>query len=312
MFSALMLLILSTCLAAEQLDPQINVMNAGQVLDVRPMVSADRKYITFGGLSAGSSSLIRMRRADIITFHVLGLQGFHDGPEQMLAGDWSGRSESANKQTAPWSMHVSGKMVKAAFFKEIKEIRLTNFNKKKQQLTMSCYYPIPGTERKSAVTGQVKPPKKEAVYLQGKFSEDLHTFSGAYVHGKDRGSFKLEKKHIQLPKQVNGRWSVPVVITHRKSPGSDPYLFEMTFDAGRVKESKWSAVKSCSCIPMRWIPSRRELAMFVAYKMEKEDKYLTYGVLNGKFSKDWQQFDAHFYCPAYGSAHIQMQKDKTP
>jgi hypothetical protein len=69
------------------LDPVVSVLNTGTSLEVQPMVSADRRYVTLNGMRAGYAG---MMGSFIENIRTLGAAPIDDRGDLLLGADWSG------------------------------------------------------------------------------------------------------------------------------------------------------------------------------------------------------------------------------
>lgn len=298
------------CLHGAQLDPQINVMNVGSVIDVAPHVSSDRKYITVG-VGGGSSNLVRLNRAEIITLDVLGLPLFSAKPAEILQGKWSATDPLGNEKESSrdWSINIRNDKVTGHCADTINGMSIKEWKWDKNIVMLQIAHADSSQKRRSATTGAERPPKMTYTYIKGVFSEDMHSIQGKVIVGNQKKDIELKRTAPKLAKAAVGQWGCDISIAHKSYRDTRSKKFSLNMTEQGVAAA-WPAVWDMQLSVLRYDQTTRQLVMLVTYKKSERSRKRSRGYINGKFDATFTQFDACFETGDYGQAHIQMRREK--
>jgi len=295
-----------------QYDPQIEVLNIGSILDVRPLVSADRKYITFGAARASFTALEGSFIENIDVLRRMGATPFRANARNLLAGDWDGVAVpqgASEDEAVDWRIRLSNRLRAAGkAFHPLDSIAVVSFDADERRVRLRLRVREPGPERRSMVERTTTDHVLREVLVQGVFGADWRTFEGEYVGEEGRGTVTLERRVDPLPDELSGVWyadceqGAPDLVA-----GEDNWV-AMAIHRGRPAVVRLPGGRQLALRPLHLNPDDRHLALVALAEPEEEGGEEICGFLHGRFSRNADKLAVHLRCGDLVSNYLLLRK----
>lgn len=202
-------------------DPEVGVLNHGAALDSRPVVSADRKYVTLGGQSARSVSLqgvfvermyrSRMRRG--------GVRRWRPTATHVLAGTWTGvativaqEGKTAEEQT--WTIIIDhGGGIAGKALHPIEDWRAQRYRPSDNSVRFLITRREPGGPiRQRTMLGRRTGGERDVpVGVVATLGDDLRRLQGTARWRTGKAHLDLRRQTPPMPPALHGTWHAATV-----------------------------------------------------------------------------------------------------
>ncbi len=293
-------------LSAAAPDPQINVLNVGNYVLAQPMVSSDRKYITFNGASAGSSSLRGVNKARIVTANILGISEFTATTRAIMRGEWEGdvsnKHASSSSETA-CSFAIGGGTSAAGFIgKQIHSVTLGKMSSK-GKLSATAYYTVEEPTRKTARGHIIVGKKQHQIKLKGIVDQTVQAWTGQWAdQDGSNGVFSFHRKEPCLTFLPDGQWIADILIGEELTPQQ----LCLSLQAGKIIKTTWPLLSDLEGTVLRWNREQNHALLYFTYHLPNDKKTYHFHC-NGVLSETGQQFDAWLQSRKLGSGRVRFQ-----
>ena len=273
-------------------DPVIDVLNTGTVLEAKPLVSADRKYVTIGGIRAQHAGLAGTFIEEI---NALGAEGAGQLPVSLLTAAWTGTMVPAGgSSSSPHevSLDLEGQIC-GRFVHKLVAVRLIRCSLATRTFDLQLTVRKPGRPRRLASGRLHEEHLRKTVICRLVADETWTTLSGPCAGELGRGEVELTRVEASLPGDLAGSWIGEPRALRGAIPRGDDARCDLVADAEgwRLLLGRGQVVTAA---PLEWDAAKRRLLLLLTFPPVRKSAKPKVGILEGCFSEDLAKFGAWF------------------